>query len=186
MSKFQVPKINELVGRLLIAAPYLKGSCFDHSVVFINNVTDTHVIGTIVNHPIGKQLGSLSSHLEVNNELNEVPIFHGGPVDENKIRLAVIKSQNGQITNITFNITHPEAIDYISTADSELRAYIGLSCWSPEQLRRELQDRAWYVLPPTMINILFHSAPDMWTQAMQQLSPLHHIMSHAPYNVEFN
>lgn len=186
MSKFQVPKINELVGRLLIAAPYLKGSCFDHSVVFINNVTDTHVIGTIVNHPIGKQLGSLSTHLDIDSELQQVPIFHGGPLDENKIRLAVFKSQNGQISNITFNLTNTEAIGLTTASDSELRAYIGLSCWSPEQLKQELQDRAWYVAPPTLINILLHPASDMWTQAMKELSPLHHIMSHAPYTVELN
>ena len=40
-----------LAGHLLIAAPYLDGAGFHHSVIFLSRAEKDFVIGHILNHP---------------------------------------------------------------------------------------------------------------------------------------
>ena len=42
-----------LAGHLLVAAPYLDGAGFHHSVIFLSRAEKEFVIGHILNHPSG-------------------------------------------------------------------------------------------------------------------------------------
>lgn len=63
---------------------------------------------------------------------------------------------------------------------------MGHSAWTPSQLRRELNDRAWYVSPTVPDICLEPDSSKVWAMAMRRLSPLHHIMSHAPAQPSLN
>ena len=63
---------------------------------------------------------------------------------------------------------------------------VGHSGWTPPQLRRELNDRAWYVSPMVPDICLETDSSKVWAMAMRRLSPLHHIMSHASAQPSLN
>ena len=145
-----------LAGHLLVAAPYLDGAGFHHSVIFLSRAEKEFVIGHILNHPSGMNVGDVARHTEIPESLYAVPIFKGGPVERNQLIFAI------------------------------LRAYVGHSGWTPPQLRRELNDRAWYVSPMVPDICLETDSSKVWAMAMRRLSPLHHIMSHASAQPSLN
>ena len=72
-----------LAGHLLVAAPYLDGAGFHHSVIFLSRAEKEFVIGHILNHPSGMNVGDVARHTEIPESLYAVPIFKGGPVERN-------------------------------------------------------------------------------------------------------
>ena len=79
-----------------------------------------------------------------------------------------------------------KALEYLEDPRAILRAYVGHSGWTPPQLRRELNDRAWYVSPMVPDICLETDSSKVWAMAMRRLSPLHHIMSHASAQPSLN
>ena len=79
-----------------------------------------------------------------------------------------------------------QALEYLEDPRAILRAYVGHSGWTPPQLRRELNDRAWYVSPMVPDICLETDSSKVWAMAMRRLSPLHHIMSHASAQPSLN
>lgn len=76
-----------LAGHLLVAAPYLDGAGFHHSVIFLSRAEKEFVIGHILNHPSGMNVGDVARHTEIPESLYAVPIFKGGPVERNQLIL---------------------------------------------------------------------------------------------------
>ena len=57
--------MENLAGHLLIAAPYLDGAGFHHSVIFLSRAEKEFVIGHILNHPAGMNVGDVARHTEI-------------------------------------------------------------------------------------------------------------------------
>ena len=64
-----------LAGHLLVSAPYLDGGGFYHSVIFLSRVEEEFVIGHILNHPAGMNVGEVARHTDIPESLYPVPIF---------------------------------------------------------------------------------------------------------------
>lgn len=135
-----------LAGHLLVAAPYLDGAGFHHSVIFLSRAEKEFVIGHILNHPSGMNVGDVARHTEIPESLYAVPIFKGGPVERNQLIFAAFIRTEDKL-RVQFHLQEEQALEYLEDPRAILRAYVGHSGWTPPQLRRELNDRAWYVSP---------------------------------------
>lgn len=54
-----------LAGHLLVAAPYLEGGGFHHSVIFLSRVEEEFVIGYILNHPANMTVGDVAPSTDI-------------------------------------------------------------------------------------------------------------------------
>ena len=158
-----------LAGHLLVAAPYLDGAGFHHSVIFLSRAEKEFVI----------------RHTEIPESLYAVPIFKGGPVERNQLIFAAFIRTEDKL-RVQFHLQEEQALEYLEDPRAILRAYVGHSGWTPPQLRRELNDRAWYVSPMVPDICLETDSSKVWAMAMRRLSPLHHIMSHASAQPSLN
>ncbi len=185
MSEFHPKNNEELEGRLLVAAPYLEGGGFEHSVIFINHVEEKFLIGHILNHPAHLTVGDVARNTGIPKELNKVPIFKGGPVDRNQLVFAAFIHKKDKL-NIIFNLSEEQTLNYLDDPQVSLRAFVGHSAWEAKQIRRELRDRAWYVCSMAPELCMEPNGDAVWVKAMHRLSPLHQIMSHAPVHPALN
>ena len=174
-----------LAGHLLVAAPYLDGAGFHDSVIFLSRAEKEFVIGHILNHPSGMNVGDVARHTEIPESLYAVPIFKGGPVERNQLIFAAFIRTEDKL-RVQFHLQEEQALEYLEDPRAILRAYVGHSGWTPPQLRRELNDRAWYVSPMVPDICLETDSSKVWAMAMRRLSPLHHIMSHASAQPSLN
>lgn len=174
-----------LAGHLLVSAPYLDGGGFYHSVIFLSRVEKEFIIGHILNHPANMTVGDVARQTDIPESLYSVPIFKGGPVERNQLIFAAFVQMDDKL-RIQFHLQEEQALEYADDPHATLRAYVGHSGWSPSQLRRELDDRAWYVSPMVPDLCLEPDSSKVWAMAMRRLSPLHQIMSHAPAQPSLN
>ena len=136
-----------LAGHLLVSAPYLDGGGFYHSVIFLSRVEEEFVIGHILNHPAGMNVGEVARHTDIPESLYPVPIFKGGPVERNQLIFAAFVRTEDKL-RVQFHLQEEQALEYIEDPHAILRAYVGHSAWTPSQLRRELNDAPGTSPPP--------------------------------------
>lgn len=187
MTMMEHEKISDghLAGHLLVAAPYLDGGGFYHSVIFLSQEEKEFVIGHILNHPANMTVRDIARQTNIPEQLYTVPIYKGGPVERNQLIFAAYLHTEDKL-RVKFHLQEEQALEYINDPNVMLRAYVGHSGWNPSQLRRELDDRAWYVSPTVPDICLESDSSKVWAMAMRRLSPLHHIISHAPAQPSLN
>ena len=119
-----------LAGHLLVSAPYLDGGGFYHSVIFLSRVEEEFVIGHILNHPAGMNVGEVARHTDIPESLYPVPIFKGGPVERNQLIFAAFVRTEDKL-RVQFHLQEEQALEYIEDPHAILRAYVGHSAWMP-------------------------------------------------------
>ena len=80
-------------GKILIANPFLIGSIFERSVIFLADHSETGSMGFILNQPTEFNVSQVVPQL-VNCDF---PVYYGGPVDE--MILFYVHSLGDQIEN---------------------------------------------------------------------------------------
>ena len=98
-----------LAGHLLVAAPYLDGAGFHHSVIFLSRAEKEFVIGHILNHPSGMNVGDVARHTEIPESLYAVPIFKGGPVERNQLIFAAFIRTEDKL-RVQFHLQEEQAL----------------------------------------------------------------------------
>src|ERR1043165_4098102 len=74
-------------GSLLLAHPAMRDPNFRHSVVLMSAHSSEGAMGVVLNRPLGKRLGQLSGDFAL-GALASVPLFTGGPVNNEQLVLA--------------------------------------------------------------------------------------------------
>ncbi|MFR2947849.1 MAG: YqgE/AlgH family protein [Akkermansia muciniphila] len=159
----------------MIAAPYLDGAGFHHSVIFLSRAEKGRH-RPYLNHPAGMNVGDVAP-IRKSRSLYAVPIFKGGPVEHQLIFAAF---PHGDKLRVQFICKRNRPWN---TGRSPPSCALCDRGWTPPQLRRELNDRAWYVSPWCRTSVWAGSSGGPW---LQRLFALHHIMSHAPAQPSLN
>ena len=147
-------------GRLLVATPLLGDPNFKRAVVLIVEHEDIQgTLGVVLNRPT--EIG-VDQVLEQWTELATEPsvVFRGGPVAPNSaLALAMIPGKDEPIGWRALDgapaLARLGLLDLdtpprlLAPAITSLRVYAGYSGWSPGQLEAEIDEGAWYVLPPS-------------------------------------
>ena len=158
----EAPGRPSLAGQLLVAAPSMGDPRFEHAVILIVQHDATGALGIIINKPIGER--SLASLFEALGQkggdiAGNVRIFAGGPVQPEVgfvLHGADYRRPETIAINDRLSITSSaEILRDIGNNRGPVKVLVafGYAGWGPDQLEREIEERAWGIAEadPTLI-----------------------------------
>lgn len=171
-----------LTGALLVATPRLEDPNFHRSVVFvIDDDASEGTLGVIVNRPsdleVDEVLADWGSHAS-----EPAVMFVGGPVGTDA-GLALAVPGNGEQplgwrslepmdTSVwptglgTVDLDTPPEV--VADALRRFRVFAGHAGWSSGQLRAEIDEGAWYVLPATAEDVFCAEPHTLWSRVLRR------------------
>ncbi|TDQ44590.1 YqgE/AlgH family protein [Actinorugispora endophytica] len=171
-----------LTGALLVATPLLEDPSFRRAVVFvIDDDVSEGTLGVIVNRPSGLEVGEVLADWG-DHASHPAVMFAGGPVGA-EAGLALAVPGNGQAplgwrsleemdTGVwpaglgTIDLDTPPEV--IGDALRWLRVFAGYAGWSGGQLRGEIEEGAWYVLPATAEDVFCADPGSLWARVLRR------------------
>ncbi len=164
-----------LQNHFLIAMPLLNDFNFTRAVVYVCAHTENGAMGVIVNRPILEiNLGEVMAQMDIkvtHEEVNEEPVFLGGPVQPE--RGFIIHPPGGiwQSTLVTGdNLAVTSSQDILHAlakgeGPSEFIVILGYAGWEEGQLEEEVANNYWLTIP-AVPEILFNTpSDDRWKAA---------------------
>ena len=144
-------------GRILIAEPFLPGSYFNRSIVFLVDHNDKGSVGFILNKPVD---------FPIKDFYNEFPDFNdtiylGGPVNiESLYYIHTLGNHVPGSIPIMNDLYWGGDFDHLKdlvnsgfASSEQVRFFLGYSGWDKGQLKEELEEDSWLVadIPPEMV-----------------------------------
>lgn len=163
---FEGKHYDSVKGLFLIATEKMRDPRFEKTVILILEHDKNGALGIIVNKKLGNiNLGSLFSNIQdsLANKKKlynfEIPIYWGGPVDENKILILHSNDYKNKTTIKYDNIsTSSDLNTLVQIAEKKgperSLVAIGLSAWDKGQLDGEIEMESW-TLSEMNMNIIF-------------------------------
>lgn len=193
----QTPKTETHTGSLLVALPSLLDSNFRRTILFLSHHDpEEGSVAFILNRPREFSLSDLSDPADpapglpsVSGGAEEIPVYEGGPVERKSLIVARIHWHEERAV---FRSLGEEELPSPSGQQDheELRAFTGYAGWSAGQLEREIKERSWIILPPTVDLLLpVETAEEgvaRWRAIMKKLGPWYHLMAQAPDELGLN
>ena len=150
----------------LVATREMPDPTFKHTVILMLPHGDSPiVVGLIINRPTTVPVKELFSNAPALRKQAEIAYF-GGPVSPDEawlaMRTSVPPAKSIQVFADLCLLSDPRAVsDSIkaSTADGDLRLYLGRAQWTPDQLQGEINEGSWYV-EPAQPELVFSSDPN--------------------------
>ncbi len=175
-------------GTLLIAHPSMRDPNFARSVVLISTHSEEDgSVGVVLNRPLGTTLGVHSSEFAY-GPLADVPIFTGGPVQQDQLLLAAWNrdAEHG-LFRLFFGISQEKATDIRQKElDVNLCAFHGYSGWSKGQLEAEHQQNAWLVTPAAEYALDGDRRDELWLDILTRLRPELRFLADTPDDPTLN
>lgn len=176
-------------GRILIAEPFLPGSYFNRSIIFLVEHNAQGTVGFILNKKVD---------FDIEHFFEEFPkykgdIFLGGPV--NIESLYYIHSLGNAIPNsihISDNLYWGGNVDVLKQMvdqkianEKNVRFFLGYSGWDKSQLNDELHDDSWLVsdISPSMV---LAPAPQLWKHMVRKQGGKYILWENYPENPGMN
>ena len=167
-----------LVGRFLVAAPYMPDERFHKSVVFMCKHDGEGALGIIVNNkvedlPLGqvyKQLG-----IELPPAAPEIAVLFGGPVETSRglvLHSADYKRDETLMIDGGMALTASlEILKDMAGGSGPKRAWLALghAGWAPGQLDREMQDNSWLVVDGDFELVFDEDLNGKWQRVLDRL-----------------
>ncbi|AHC16287.1 YqgE/AlgH family protein [Salinispira pacifica] len=181
-----------LGGKFIISEAELTDPNFQFTVVLIISHDSAGALGLVVNRPSNSTLGDLFPEQFGDHSASHIPIFVGGPVQQEYIFLVQqglpedYRSEAAILIhdNIYFEpdvrpvlqFIHDSWDDLPYTHRPKLRFFAGYSGWANGQLEAELDQKAW-VTQPSSSDIIFSPNPEVgWRDALKKKGGLYWIM----------
>lgn len=147
-----------LAGHFLLAMPQIGDPRFERSVIFILSHDAQGAIGFVINdRSEDTVLGDIAQNLPpdvAQSGLAKLPIFIGGPVDQDKGFILHSNDWRAKDTLApeALGVSVTQSMDLLIDAAKtkgprSLRILIGYAGWGAGQLENELQENAWLVAP---------------------------------------
>lgn len=139
-------------GRLLIAEPFAQDLYFSRSVVMLLDSHEGGFMGLVLNKPLKKSL----NHLFAKFGFEDMPIYRGGPVDEDRLFfLHNIPDVNGAVRLaddlfVGGDLNEISECFKMESRSYKIRFFMGYSGWSSGQLESEIKDESWVVSKPSV------------------------------------
>jgi len=154
---------------LLIASPALADPNFRQTVVLILSGNDEETFGVILNRQSDKRIA------EIWDQIFETPcrtkqLLHlGGPVFGPLIALHTSKElADAEVFPGLYFSTQKESIEaVVDEKQHSFRLYVGGAGWGKKQLKTEIQQGAWYLIPAT-IGDVFDDPTEIWKKTLDR------------------
>ena len=172
----------DLTGSLLVATPTLLDPNFRRTIIFVTrHEIENGALGVILNRPCGRTLGEIADSPD---PLKKVPVFEGGPVEQQQLLLARIHLMEQGARFESFGHDHTCAADETFANHVNFRAFTGYAGWSEGQLEAEIRERSWLILPPTALLLSMVTTADegvsRWRGIMRELGSFYRLLAEAP------
>lgn len=149
-----------LAGSLLLAHPAMRDPNFRRCVVLMSVHNAEGAMGVVLNRPLGKRLGELSGDFAL-SALAQVPLFKGGPVQNEQLVLAAWQTRSDGF-RMHFGVEPDRALQLLEEEGTHVRGFLGYSGWSAGQLENEMRARTW-IVADVPEDLLAHSQDDtLW------------------------
>ena len=176
----------------LIADPSILGDLsFHRSAVIICSIEENAPMGFIFNKPYDFDLNEMVPEVTVN-----LPLFYGGPVDEDKLFFIYHAEQpiidhSKQIAQQLYLGGDTEqafvAIEEQRLHQGNSRFFLGYSGWAKGQLEHEIDLNSWLIQKNNNLQLLFNKKPeDVWRDAMLLKGGKHTLWANTPHNPTHN
>jgi len=145
-----IDKNHSVAGALLLAHPAMRDGSFNRAVILMSVHDGDGAMGVVLNRPTGKRLAGLTGDFAL-GPLANVPVFHGGPVQDRQLILVAWETQADGF-RMHFGI-EPEKATECLEGGMTVRAFLGYAGWTGGQLEGELERHTWVVaeLPHDLI-----------------------------------
>lgn len=158
----------------LVSTPNLSDPVFQKSVILMLPPTGIPlIVGLIINKPLAARVSDLfPDNPAIRNRPGHA--FLGGPVDVDNPAL-VFRAEHGpvgalQVFGGVYVSLHEQAVlDTLKEPNSpkDLRLYLGRAQWAPAQLRNELMEGSWYILPADPATVFSHNPHQVWATLVE-------------------
>jgi putative transcriptional regulator len=162
-------------GQLLIAAPALRGSPFERTVILIAQHSREGALGIVINRPLDQRpIASLlqAFGMDATGITDDVRVFRGGPVSP-QIGF-VVHGADYRVAN-TIDIDGrvaltpaPEVLRDIGLGKGPTKSLVafGYAGWAPSQLDNEIARGDWYNVPEDPVLVFDDDRSNVWADAM--------------------
>ena len=165
-------EVSSLAGRLLVATPALADPHFERSVVFVLEHDNEGALGVVLNRPTPVDVSEV---LEPWAELAGEPgvVFQGGPVAlDAALALAVVPGAGPlgwRRVHGSIGVVDLDAPPEVLAAEvGSLRVFAGYAGWGAEQLERELDEGAWYVVDSEPGDVCAPEPERLWRAVLRR------------------
>jgi putative transcriptional regulator len=162
-------------GVLLVASPSLNDPNFRQAVVLIVEHGPEGTLGLILNHSTNILLSAALPEITVLKGTT-YRLFAGGPVDPTRLLLLFrIKEPPADARSVFDGVYvggRPDVLERIlaqAKPTETFRAFAGSAGWASGQLRYEMLQGAWAVLPPDSIGIFDQDPATLWQDCVSRL-----------------
>lgn len=173
-----------LAGSLLLAHPAMRDPNFRRSVILMSAHNAEGAMGVVLNRPMQKRLGELSGDFAL-GPLSAVPLFAGGPVQNNQLVLAAWQVREDGF-RLHFGIEPDKALQLLGEEGTHVRGFLGYSGWSAGQLENEMKQRTW-IVTEVPEDLLVHPQDDsLWRTVLGRKGAEWRLMAGEPEHPERN
>ncbi|HPB05278.1 MAG TPA: YqgE/AlgH family protein [Prolixibacteraceae bacterium] len=176
-------------GRVLIAEPFLPGSYFNRSIIFLVNHSSDGSVGFILNKPVDFPIPEFYKEFPDYTD----PIFVGGPVD---IESLYFIHRYGQLIDDSVHImgdlywggNFNQLKDLINKGKidpNHVRFFLGYSGWDKGQLKEEIDEDSWLVadIPPAFV---MGDTTELWKEMVKKIGGIYSLWENYPENPTLN
>jgi putative transcriptional regulator len=160
-----------LTDKIIIATPNIKGSEYNHTVIYIATDNEDGSIGFMLNQPIDP-----SRTPETNWTYNNT-VYYGGPAD-NYYGVILHSSDYRQHDSVVLNpmlyySSSTQILHHINYGGGPNNhgMFVGYSKWTPNTLKEQIIDGNWFVTDfDTSFFFKKNDRDDQWRQAMHRIA----------------
>jgi putative transcriptional regulator len=186
-----MPKsVKSLKGQLLLDHGKLRGSFFHRTVILICQHDVEGAFGLVLNRTTGHKVGeALVSQLP--ESLKELPLFHGGPVQQQAMSFLhsdTFLPEANVITNLNLGHSLETLVDLGESfsPSQKLKVFAGYAGWAPGQLEDEMRRDTW-MIHPASLELIYYPEPDqLWPMILRGKGGLYRFLADAPEDLSWN
>lgn len=183
---------NPTKGHLLVAEPSILGdTSFTRSVILLADHNDQGSVGFILNKPLELMLSDLIEGIED----CEMPIYNGGPVEQEHLYFIhtapdLIEGSQEISSGIYWGGDFQRALDLIvnkKISCKNIKFFLGYSGWESNQLNEEVIKNSWVILEnERQDDLLKDNHQALWRDKIIQIGGSYTLWSNAPENPQYN
>tara|TARA_B100001123_G_C15081933_1_gene936027 strand:- start:299 stop:958 length:660 start_codon:yes stop_codon:yes gene_type:complete len=160
--------LSSLKDFLLVSTEEMDDSRFKETVILLIDHDKEGALGLVINKPLGEiSIGSLVQNQKDINVIKKkelfnikIPIFWGGPLDNNKILILHSKDYKNQNTKIFEHLSISNDYDTLfaiaeKNGPKKSLVIIGISAWTIGQLEGEIIEKKYWVISEINEDIVF-------------------------------
>jgi putative transcriptional regulator len=173
----EAPPPPSLAGQLLVAAPSMGDPHFERTVILIIQHSPSGALGIIINKPIGEtSIASVFEALGQNasDVAGDMRVFSGGPVQP-EVGFVVHSADYRRPETVAVNdrLSMTSSLDILRDigarrGPAKILVAFGYTGWGPNQLEREIDERAWGIAEADPALVFDEDRDKVWDDAWKR------------------